>query len=155
MDSAKLTEYFKSYGDTVYRVAYSIIQNPAECEDITQDIFLKLYQSNRSFNSDEHAKAWLIRVAINKAKDYLRSHRHKHTEELSDISAQLDSNENSDLAYALEALDEKYRIAIYLHYYEGYGVRDMAKLLGITESNAKTRLKRAREKLKAYLNNDT
>ena len=153
MDGERLTEYIKKYGDTVYRVAYNLLLNPADSEDVTQEVFIRLYQTNKQFTSEEHIKAWLIRAAINRAKDCLRSRRYRQTEPLGEAAA-CPRSESGDLAEAIEALDDKYRIAVYLHYYEGYRVRELAGLLGITEANVKTRLKRAREKLKAYLTDE-
>lgn len=153
MDSNLFTEYITRYRNMVYRVAYSYMRVPADSEDIMQEVFLKLYQSGKSFDSEEHLKAWLIRVTINKAKDELKASRRKQTELISD-GADAAEIANRDLHEAMQQLGEDYRIAVYLHYYEGYGVKEMARLLGISEANVKTRLKRAREKLRAFLTDD-
>ncbi len=150
MDNVHLNEYIKSYGDTVYRVAYSYTRNRADSEDIVQDTFVKLMKSDKRFESNEHVKAWLIRVAANLAKNAVSSVWCTRREELSE---QLPAEEHTDegLSAAMAKLDGKYSAVIYLHYYEGYNVREISKLLKISEPNVKARLKRGREKLKAYL----
>lgn len=150
MDSILFTEYISRYRNMVYRVAFSYLKSPADSEDIMQEVFLKLYQSGKSFDSEEHLKAWLIRVTANKAKDELKASRRKYTEPVSE-GVHITDTPNNELHEAIGALGEDYRIVVYLHYYEGYGVKEMAKLLRISEANVKTRLKRAREKLKAFL----
>ncbi len=150
MDNDQLNNYIKSYGDTVYRVAYSYTRNRADSEDIVQDTFVKLLKSEKSFDSAVHVKAWLIRVAANLAKNAVSSVWSTRREELSE---QLPAEEQADegLSAAMSKLDGKYSAVIYLHYYEGYNVKEIAKLLRISEPNVKARLKRGREKLKAYL----
>ncbi len=118
-----------------------------------QEVFLKLYQSGKSFESDEHLKAWLIRVTINKAKDELKASRRKQAELISE-RAEISCAENTDLHEAMRSLSEDHRIAVYLHYYEGYSVKEIAKLLRISEANVKTRLKRARDRLREFLTDD-
>lgn len=144
------TEYVRKYSDTVYRVAYSYTQSRPDSEDIMQDVLLKLYQCGKSFSDDEHVKAWLIRVTINKAKDTLKASCRKHNEELSENTPYIPPK-NTALCEAMASLSEDYRVAVYLHYYEGYDVKEIAQLLKITESNVKIRLKRARDKLKDFL----
>ena len=153
MDSILFTEYISRYRNMVYRVAFSYLKSPADSEDIMQEVFLKLYQSGKSFDSEEHLKAWLIRVTANKAKDELKASRRKHTEPASE-GVYVTDTPHSELHEAIGTLGEDYRIVVYLHYYEGYGVKELAKLLRISEANVKTRLKRAREKLRAFLTDD-
>ena len=143
------TEYVRKYSDMVYRVAYSYTRSRPDSEDIMQDTLLKLYQCDKHFRDDEHVKAWLIRVAINKAKDMLRAAKRNPTDELHEnVSTPVT---DGDLDRAMADLSEDHRAVVYLHYYEGYGVKDIAKLMKITESNVKIRLKRARDKLREYL----
>ncbi len=150
MDGDKLTEYICRYGNTVMRAAYSYVQNIPDSEDITQEAFLRLFGCDKQFRDEEHVKAWLIRVAVNLAKDKTRSVWVRSRSELSDTIPTKTPEENG-LSEALDKLEGKYRIVVYLHYYEGYSVKETAALLKITESNVKTRLKRAREKLRISL----
>lgn len=150
MDNDQLNKYIKSYGDTVYRVAYSYTRNRADSEDIVQDTFVKLLKADKSFDSEDHIRAWLIRVAANLAKNMVGSAWFSRREELSeDIPTK--TVEDNGLSAAMAELDGKYSVVIYLHYYEGYSVREIARLLRISEPNVKARLMRGREKLKRYL----
>lgn len=152
-DIDQLTEYIRRYGNTVYRVAYSYVKNAADSEDIVQDTFVKLMCADKGFDSEVHIKAWLIRVAANLAKDMLRSPRVSRREPLDD-SIPARETADSGVSQAVGSLDPKYGAVIYLHYYEGYGVREIASMLGLTEGNVKVRLKRGREKLKAILTDE-
>ncbi len=153
MDNNLFTAYIDEYSGMVYRIAYSYMKSSADSEDIMQEVFLKLYTARKEFSSSEHVKAWLIRVTVNIAKNELKAHRRKNTE-LIDEALPSSISDNTELHEALQELGEEHRIVVYLYYYEGYSVREIAKLLGISEDNVKTRLKRARAKLKAFLADD-
>lgn len=150
LDNDELCRYIKLYHRTVYRAVFSYLHNASEAEDIVQETFLKLFNTNKRFGSDEHCKAWLIRVAINLSKNLLKSFRYTHTEEL-DETIPIQSKEESELADALSALPPKYRAVIHLHYFEGYSSKEIAATLGLTVTTVTTRLARAREKLKALI----
>lgn len=136
------------FADMVLRVAFQNTHNRQEAEDIMQDVFLAMMKKGE-FKDDEHLKAWLIRVAINKSRDYLRAKR----------SSNLSFNEKSfafssddkKLISEIDALAQKDKYAIYLHYYEGYSCKEIAKVLRTSEKSIFTRLSRAREKLKDIL----
>lgn len=150
MDDNELCRYIKLYHQTVYRAVFSLLHNESEADDIVQETFVKLFNSNKSFNSDEHCKAWLLRTAINLSKDLLKSFRYARTEELAEtISAE--SRDERELAEALAQLPAKYRAVIHLHYFEGYSAAEIAQILGISATAVTTRLSRAREKLKRFL----
>lgn len=150
MDSALLSECIRKYHGTVYRAAYSYLGNHADAEDIVQDTFVKLLSHGGGFESDEHMKAWLIRVAVNLSKNLLKSCRYTRQTELDD-SIPCESGEEHSLLQAVMALPPKYRTAIYLHYYEGYSAREIAAITGSTVSAVTTRLARGRERLKKTL----
>lgn len=153
MDNDALTQYIQKYQNMVFRVAYSYTKNTADSEDITQDVFFKLYKAEKQFLSEENVKAWLIRVTINQAKNHLTSFWHKHK---SDLPESLTLKETCDYALleAINRLNKNYRIVIYLHYYEGYSVSEISALINTSESNVKARLKRGRDKLKAFLTDE-
>lgn len=154
MQGDEFTQYVRKYSDMVYRVAYSCTHSAPDSEDIMQDVLLKLYICEKKFHDDEHVKAWLIRVAVNRSRDVLRSVNKKRTEELREGLSVSDEEPSSDLHTAMAGLSRDHRLVIYLFYYEGYSVKEISKILRITESNVKTRLKRAREKLRAFLNDE-
>ena len=150
MNREQLTAYAEKYRNDVFRAAYSYVRNYADSEDIMQEAFLRLYKSDKNFASDENVKAWLLRVTINISKDYLKSSwHHKHTELQESMS--YEDKHDSSLEEAMEKLKPDYRIAVYLHYYMGYSVKETAKLIGISEANAKIRLKRGRDALRNFL----
>lgn len=144
------------YGDMVRRLCLVHLKNPADTEDIFQNVFLKYVLSPVVFESPEHEKAWLIRVTINACKDLVKSFFRSRTvplEELLDQPAPL-SEERREVLEAVLALPQKYRDAVYLHYYEGYTAAEIGKLLGKNTNTVYTLLTRAREQLRKTLGGD-
>lgn len=142
----------KKYMDTVFRLAYSFLKNSADAEDVTQNTLLKLYQSGEDFQSEEHVRAWLIRVAANECRSLLRS-SWRTVEPLEQYMETLDlpGPEHEDLFRVVMALPDRYRVVIYLHYYEGYSSDEIARMLNISAATVRTRLARARARLKKDL----
>lgn len=144
------------YGDMVRRLCLVHLKNPADTEDIFQNVFLKYVLSPVVFESPEHEKAWLIRVTINACRDLVKSFFRSRTvplEELLDQPAPL-SEEHREVLEAVLALPRKYRDAVYLHYYEGYTAAEIGKLLGKNTNTVYTLLTRAREQLRKTLGGD-
>lgn len=137
---------FSQFTDTVYRVAIHNTARKADAEDITQAVFVKLLENNKTFRGEEHLKAWLIRVTINLCRDELRKSSNTVLCEtpLSEIS---DPTDNSVLE-AVRALPENYRNAIYLHYYEGYTAKEIGKILDAKPNTVLSWLSRERAELK-------
>jgi len=152
MTNERFTCLAERYMDTVFRVAYNYIGSRTDAEDVTQNVFLKLLDSRKLFDSDDHVKHWLIRVTVNECKNLMRS-RWWHAESIEDHVANLtfDSPAHSDLYYAVMGLPKKYRLAIYLHYYEGYSTEEIREILHIPKNTVCTNLKRGRELLKKSL----
>lgn len=143
---------FRKYGDTVLRAAYSCCGNYAEAEDITQDVFLTFHAKSMNFDTDEHLKAWLLRVAINKCKNFRRSFRVSRTQSLENTdklstSYTMDTDE-SEIRELLTNLPKKYSSVIYLYYYEGYTIKEIGKILGKNANTVSSLLQRGREKLR-------
>ena len=135
----------------VYRIAYTYMKNPQDSEDAAQETFLRLLRQEKPFQSMEHCKAWLILTVENVCKDLLR--RKQRTELPLEECAAFSSPprvENELLGTIME-LPDKYKTAVYLYYYEGYRVKEMAQLLRQSPENVKTRLRRARALLKERL----
>lgn len=144
------------YGDMVRRLCLVHLKNPADTEDIFQNVFLKYVLSPVVFESPEREKAWLIRVTINACRDLVKSFFRSRTvplEELLDQPAPL-SEEHREVLEAVLALPRKYRDAVYLHYYEGYTAAEIGKLLGKNTNTVYTLLTRAREQLRKTLGGD-
>ena len=139
------------YADTVFRLAYSYLKNRADAEDVMQETLLKLY--TQDFDTRDHERYWVIRVAVNECKKLLRSPWRRRTGPLEEAPepAVLDSPAQSRLLREVMALPPKYRAAIYLHYYEGYSVREIAEAMKANPSTVQTWLLRARGQLKTNL----
>ena len=155
MDNNTALYAFRKYGDTVLRAAYACCGNYSEAEDITQDVFLILHSNPQDFESDEHMKAWLLRAAINKCKNYKKSFRVSRTDNIDDVSEnQLKCNfthRDSEIRENISKLPQKYSSVIFLYYFEGYSIREIAEMLGKNENTVNSRLQRGRKKLKIEL----
>jgi len=156
MTREELIETVEKYRPTVFRVAFGYTGNYEDSEDISQDVFLKLYQTDKNFKDEEHKKAWIIRVTINAAKSLLRtSWRVKRADMPTEDVPYYSDTADSELFDCVMRLTEKYRTVVYLYYYEDYSVEQVAKIVGISRTAVTTRLARAREQLKkTYTNNE-
>lgn len=143
---------FEKFGDTVLRAVYNSVGNYAEAEDITQEVFLKLHSNPQNFNDENHMKAWLLRVAFNKCKDFKKSFRFRKQCSLDDVDESLTavsfSTDEKSLIAEISSLPEKYSCVIYLYYYEKYSVKEIAEILKKNENTVSSLLRRARLKLK-------
>ena len=147
---------FETYRQNVYAAAFSVCKNAADAEDILQETFLQYHQTNKQFESERHIRAWLLRVALNRAKDVYRQKKRRRETALEDYMETLTfpSPESGALFSAVMALPEHYRSVIHLFYYEDYTIDEIAKLLHLTQSNVKVRLNRGRGLLKETLKED-
>ena len=143
----------RTYADMVYRIAYRYVKNPMDTDDVFSEVFLAYFKKQRTFESEEHRKAWLIRVTINCAKDFLGQRaqlQQLHEETLPDQSAP-DADTYMDLHEAIEQLRPEYREVIKLYYLDDLSVKQIAQVLDKNENTVKTQLSRARETLKTFL----
>lgn len=140
------------YADMVFRLAYSYLKNRADAEDVMQETLLKLY-TQLPFDTLEHERYWVVRVAVNECRHLLRSPWRRRTGPLEEQpeAAAFDTPAQSELFCQVMALPPKYRAAIYLHYYEGYSVREIAEAMNAKTSTVQTWLMRARGQLKINL----
>ena len=140
------------YMDTIFRIAYSYLRSQEDADDVTQDVLIQLYKTDTAFESDDHLKHWLIRVTVNRCKNIFRSPWRK-VEDIADYENSLtfEAPEHRELFDAVMALDKRYRLPVLLYYYEGYSQKEIAGLLSLPEETVRTRLVRARGKLKATL----
>lgn len=141
------------YGDTVRRLCMIHLKNEADTQDIFQTVFLKYLLHDQPFESEEHEKAWLIRVTLNTCKDLLKSFFRSRTVPLEELTAQAAdlSDERREVLGAVLELPQKEREVVYLHYYEGYTAPEMGRLLGKNVNTIYTHLARARERLRERL----
>lgn len=144
-----------AYKDMVYRIAFVQCPCRQDAEDVFQEVFFKLYGSGADFRDEEHLKAWLIRVTLNCCKLIRRSAWFRKRTELTEDIAETGYSEETETAEAViaavKALPEKYRPVVEMYYYEEMSCSEIGAALKMNEATVRTRLKRAREKLKKEL----
>ena len=141
-----------TYADAILRLSYTYLKNTQDAQDICQTVFVKLLTEPREFESGEHERAYILRMASNACKDFLRSPWRKRTcglEACAEIPAP-DAGDGSVLA-AVNSLPSHYRTVIYLFYYEGYQAAEIGKILGVPTATVHTRLARGRARLRDIL----
>lgn len=145
---SEIQHIIEAYGDLLYRTAYVLLGNPHDVQDILQETLLRYMEKSPAFSDEEHRKAWLLRVTSNLCKDLLRFHkRHAYLcmDELADICS---SQEEEETLKELLILPSKYKAVLLLHYVEGYQLKEIAGILGISENAVKKRLQRGKDALK-------
>ena len=143
-------EIIRRHFDMVYRLALSQTRNIANAEDVTQEVFLRFIQKYSSLKSDEHIKAWLIRVTVNCSKSIFMGAWNRKTVPLTD-EISFDTPEKSEVYFAVQSLPSKYRAVIHLFYYEDMSIKEIAAAMGLKQSTVKSRLFRGRELLRTKL----
>lgn len=141
------------YRANLYAAAFAVCRNPQDAEDVVQDAFLAYHTGDKQFESEQHIRAWLIRVAINRAKNATVSFWRRNRVSLEDYMETLTFEEDRDRALldAVLRLPERYRIAVHLFYYEDYSVREIARIMNTREGTVKSWLSRGRAMLKRQL----
>lgn len=152
MSKEEFEVFAEKYMDMIYRVAYSWTKDSNDANDVTQDVLIQLFKTNKEFESDSHLKNWLIRVTINQCKMFFRSPWNK-MEDIGEYAESLGFEDKIyfDLFQAVMKLDKKYRVPLMLFYYEGYTTTEISKFLDIPEKTVSTRIFRAKTKLKNEL----
>ena len=145
------TQLVQDHTDMVFRIALNYTRNPTDAEDISQNVFFRLYKAKTDFDSREHIRNWLIRVTVNECKRWLGA-PWRQTVSLEDYAATLSATaEDRAVLRAVLDLPRKYRMPIYLHYYEGYSAQEIADILKIPKGTVCTNLSRGRKMLKIEL----
>ena len=149
--NARAEKLLDAYGDLLLRYAYSYLHNMADAEEVLQDTLIQFLKTRPVFESDEHEKAWLLRVAGNLCKNRLKYNSLRQTDELRE---ELIAEQREDLSFiwdAVQALPVQYREVIHLFYREGYSTREISQILGRKEATIRSDLSRGRGKLKELL----
>ena len=144
-------EALDTYGNAILRCAYNYLHNMADAEEILQETLLKILTSAPNFESEEHKKGWLLRVAANLSKNRLEYNALRAYDELSEDLAEEGREDLSFVWEAVKDLPTQFREVIHLHYYEGYSTEEIALILGRNPSTVRSDLRRGREKLKSVL----
>jgi RNA polymerase sigma factor (sigma-70 family) len=149
---------FRAFQQPAFSVAYRICQCRETAQEVTQDAFITAFRKIRQFRGDAPFWGWLRRVVVNHAISTLRRRPAVHELEYQEYQAATAAQQEQvglamDLEAALAALDREDRAVVWLHDVEGYGHQEIADMFGMTESFSKTRLSRARARLRALLQN--
>ena len=153
IETTKLIEIYK---DKLFAIAFNICKNEADADDVVQDTFIQYHTCVKQFGDEQHVKAWLIRVAINKARNMSMSFWRRNGVPLEDYinTLSFETDESHSLFEEVLKLPQRYRIVIHLYYYEDYSIKEIAKLLRYSESNVKVLLMRGRQMLKRVMQED-
>ena len=148
-----IQELVTLYQNNLFVVAFNICKNAQDAEDVVQDTFIRYYTMKKEFDSPQHIRAWLIRVAINRAKNINHTFWRQNKLPIEDYMETLafESEASENLFESVMKLPEKYRIVIHLFYYEDYKVDEIADILHLSKSNVKVRLSRGRSLLRDVL----
>lgn len=155
MERNKYIEAVRTHGNTIFRIAYQYCGNKSDAEDIMQNTFIKLLQSEKEFEDEAYLKRWLIRVAINDAKNLNLSFWKKRVFSMAEAGERegytFDTSEHTAIYDAVMKLPAKYRVVVDLYYFEDYSIKEIADILHVKETTVQTQLMRARKKLKGQL----
>lgn len=146
----------EKYADLLQRICFYHLKNRADTEDVFQTVFMKYMLYDTPFQDEQHEKAWLIRVAVNACKDLLKSFFRRSVvsmDQMADIPAETPES-HREVLEAVLSLPEKYKDAIYLHYYEGYSAAEIGRIVGKKENTIYSLLSRGRGMLKEKLGGD-
>ena len=153
-DASDAAAFVRRYSGMILRLCFTYSLGRADAQDICQNVFLKLLQSDRRFDSEGETRAFIIRITINECKDVLKSgwrRRSVPLDELIEREGPFLPEENTGVLAAVQRLPVKYREAVYLYYYEGYNAEEIAAMVGAKPAAVRQRLARAREKLRKEL----
>ena len=147
----KIEVIINTYGDLLYRTAIMILGNPQDTQDVLQEVMIKVLQKSPCFRDKEHEKAWLLRVTINMCKDMLRFRRRHSYLQIDELDIEETASEDKEILQEIAALPPRWKIIILLHYVEGYSLKEIADILVISENAVKKRMQRAKNALRAKL----
>lgn len=146
ISNQEFDDIFIKYSDMVTRLCILNLRNTTDAKNCFQNVFIKLFQSEKDFENDEHIKAWLIRVTLNECKNYQKLF-YKPMINIDEVIVVKKQEELVLLPIVLK-LPLKYKNVLYLHYYEGYKTSEIASMLNMNENTIKSHLKRGRELLR-------
>ncbi len=150
----EFSQKYDEYSSMIFKIAMNYLCNKSDSEDVMQEVFIKLLYNAPKFISKEHEKRWIICITSNICKNMLKSFRRKNCQSLDDLSSYLTVPFQQNSCELLLSLKPKYRIVLYLRYYENYSVEEISQMLSVSQSAVKMRLKRGRDKLKLDIEED-
>ncbi len=143
----------KVYSEMIYRIAYAVLKSKSDAEDILQEVLIKYFTTSKKFKNEEYRKNWLIRVTLNMSYNLKKSAWKRRIVPL-DNEIKFEYKYQSEIFDVIENLDKKYKDVVLLYYYEDIPIKEISKILKISEDNARKRLSRARKKLEVILKKD-
>lgn len=152
-----ITSAYDNYADLLYRLAFSHLGNDFDAQDAVSETFMRYLRHLPEFRSDEHEKAWLIRVLTNVSYDMLRHKKVRAYTPIEEVNISVYEkgfNEEESVFDKLSKISPKNKAVVILHYLEGYSVKEIGKIFGISESAVKMRLMRGRDELKTHLDKE-
>ena len=155
--SGEMDQIIDRYQNMVYGLALAKTNSPADADDVFQEVFLACFQSGKTFRDEEHRKAWLLRTTINICRRVTASTWRRKTvplEEQQEVSVLFREPEENLVWEAVQKLEEKYRLPVYLFYFQELSTQEIAKVLGIRPGAVRMRLSRGREMLREMLKGD-
>ena len=145
----EVNEVVDKYAKKLYRIAYINLKSKSDAEDIVQDVFLKYLLNKKPFVNENHRRNWLIRITLNLCSNLRKSAWRRKVVRIDvDTLIDFETEEQNRIFYDLDFLPEKYKVVVQLHYFEDLSIETISNILGISESNVKVRLFRAREMLR-------
>lgn len=144
-------DFYRTHGQRVRRTLQGIVGQPAVAEELTQEAFLKAWSNLSQFGFKSTLSTWIFQVAINTARDWLRSHKAKWSQAQAEEVVELLTPEKRAVQEALMELDDEVRTLLVLHYYEGFSQTELSVILKIPEGTVKSRLHTAKGLLKPKL----
>ncbi len=152
----KFAQIYDKYANMVYKICIMMLKNTPDAEDAAQNVFIKFIKASKEYHSESHLKASLIVIAQNECKNMLKHWWHSKRDSFEGITEPSYSHntDKSDVKDAIESLPNKYKIPVYLFYYEGYSTEEIAKMLKINHSTLRSQLAEARKRLKIKLEED-
>lgn len=151
----EIVRIVETYSDMLMRIAFNRVNTVAEAEDVVQSTFERLIRKEPRFTSREHEKAWLIKTAIRICIDEARKASKRASVPLKEEITAAYSEESFELLDTIRQLPERDRDVVYLYYYEEYSIKEISRILGEREGTTRSRLSRARQKLRAIMEGDT
>lgn len=153
-DDRQIEDAVNTYSNMLFKLCFTLLRNKEDAEDAVSEVFLKYISSQKHFTSEEHKKAWLIRVATNICKNMLKFYRIRKHIQIDDLAEYCCSKQDVQVFTELFQLPVKYRTVIHLYYVEGYKTSEIADMLSISPAAVRKRLQYAREKLKLEMGKD-
>ena len=152
LDTGQFEALAMKYMDAIYRLAFSFLKSTVDADDVTQEVLLRLYRTDREFESEPHIKNWLMKVTVNECRKVWRRPFRAH-ENIDDYIEALVFEDRScrDLFDAILRLDKVKRLTVVLYYVDGYSIKEIAEILDTPAATIGTRLARARKELARYL----